>query len=179
MTKSLEMFWSWRITEIKMDRWSTSTWGTKHERHCHLDTCVFKHSTTASISPALASHEFIFLCHPPFSVQKLTSSDVFGNPSVCSAGLRRAPRTDNTLNRPGQLPKTASAKRQHTTALNIRTCPKLTWWVLQRSSLLCQQWMRRLPFGMLLLVFFPWCLCSFNLFQLTSVTNASYFCRLL
>lgn len=128
------MFWSWRITEIKMDifRWGASTWETKPDRLFHLNTCVFR--ATVSISPALASHNFIFSCHLSFSVQKLTSSDVFGNPSVCSAGLRRAPPTDSTLNRWGQPPKTASAKRQRTTALNTRTRPRPTWWVLRRSD---------------------------------------------
>lgn len=81
------------------------------------------------LSPTLASFEFIFPCHPSFSVQKLTSSDVSGNPSVSSAGLRRAPRTDSMLNRQGQLPKTASAKRRRTTAPNTRTRPRPTWWV--------------------------------------------------
>lgn len=81
-----------------------------------------------SIFPTLGSDEFVFFLPPvPFSVQKLTSSDVFGNPSACSAGLRRAPRTVNTLNRRGQPPRTALAKRQRTTALNTRTRPRPTW----------------------------------------------------
>lgn len=146
-------------------RWSKSTWGTNHERLCHLDTCVFKSGAPAYISPALASHEFIFSCHSSFSVQKLTSSDVFENPSICSAGLQRAPPTDNMLNRWGQPPKTASAKRQHTTALNIRTHRRSIWWVLQRSSLLT---MNR-EAALLLLLFCLCCLQSFNPFQLTQL----------
>lgn len=139
---------------------------TKHERLCHLNTCVFKSRAPASISPTLVSHKFIFSCRPSFSVQKLTSSDVFENPSICSAGLRRAPPTGNMPNRRGQPPKTALAKRQHTTALNTRTRPRLTWWVLQSSSL--SKLYREA--ALLLLVFF---LTAFNPLTLFSSHNGN------